>query len=549
MNRFLKSILSILTITVTSLSFEVHATKTKVVVEIQIKDLTTKKLEKYLYNIGEEGIKKIISNGAYFNNLNLEYKGKGMSTVAACLSTGSYPKDNGIISDFWYIRKNNSIQYALQDSSYIGYYTEDTYSPCKLLTSTFSDELYLATKGKSKIYSVGIDADATIMNVGHSANGVFWLDNKTCNWCTSSYYNDLPGWLKNYNDYRNETLFINSLEWSNHLTPDHYYQMSNSKDRNIFSFNLSSSKNIYEAYKISPFANQEVLDIATQIINNEDLGRDDITDFLSIELSCNIPKDFHKKGLLDYIKNLSLFNKFDNADDYRLLLEQDKFYQLNTQIDVFLTNLFKKVKKENVVIYIIGAGSQNNPVFSYPEKFNIGGTFYSERCEKLLNLYLMAIYGNKNWIEGYSNEQIYLNKKLILENKLDYDEVCSKSASFLSEFSGIDNVIKANDIKNNLSSNWSKIKNSYNSQRSGDLFLNLIPGWNIKNSNGEKNSQYRSNLNTYPVIFYGNKIYKQHHNYKIEPADVVSTVSEVFRIRPPTACYGKQIITNQFNKK
>ena len=38
-----------------------------------------------------------------------------------------------------------------------------------------------------------------------------------------------------------------------------------------------------------------------------------------------------------------------------------------------------------------------------------GGEFYLNRCAALLNMYLMATYGEGKYVETYHNQQIYLN--------------------------------------------------------------------------------------------------------------------------------------------
>ena len=51
------------------------------------------------------------------------------------------------------------------------------------------------------------------------------------------------------------------------------------------------------------------------------------------------------------------------------------------------------------------------------------GTFSVTRASALLNMYLMAVYGQGQYVETYYDRQIYLNHKLIEEKKLDLTEV------------------------------------------------------------------------------------------------------------------------------
>ena len=41
-----------------------------------------------------------------------------------------------------------------------------------------------------------------------------------------------------------------------------------------------------------------------------------------------------------------------------------------------------------------------------PEYFNVpAGEFHPKRATALLNMYLMAIYGQGDWVEGYHNRE------------------------------------------------------------------------------------------------------------------------------------------------
>ena len=73
-------------------------------------------------------------------------------------------------------------------------------SPRNLLTTTISDELRIATNFRSKTIGVAIKDRASILPAGHTANGAYWLDDKTGNFITSTYYmQDLPEWVKKFN--------------------------------------------------------------------------------------------------------------------------------------------------------------------------------------------------------------------------------------------------------------------------------------------------------------------------------------------------------------
>jgi hypothetical protein len=59
----------------------------------------------------------------------------------------------------------------------------------------------------------------------------------------------------------------------------------------------------------------------------------------------------------------------------------------------------------------------------------------------LVNTYLMAIYGQDRWIEGYYGKNIFLNKKKDEEKKLNFREIqqqvadsCLNSKAFIRHY-------------------------------------------------------------------------------------------------------------------
>ena len=59
------------------------------------------------------------------------------------------------------------------------------------------------------------------------------------------------------------------------------------------------------------------------------------------------------------------------------------------------------------------------------------------------------MYGQGNWVKGYYEKQMYLNRTLIEDAKLSLTEVQDISARFLTQFSGVSFAVSANVIENN----------------------------------------------------------------------------------------------------
>ena len=72
---------------------------------------------------------------------------------------------------------------------------------------------------------------------------------------------------------------------------------------------------------------------------------------------------------------------------------QDTYYQLDQDIEKLLDTIDKKVGLANTLVVFTGSGYYKSEE-SYPDGLMVnGGEFHPKRCLALLNMYLMAIYG------------------------------------------------------------------------------------------------------------------------------------------------------------
>ena len=95
-------------------------------------------------------------------------------------------------------------------------------------------------------------------------------------------------------------------------------------------------------------------------------------------------------------------------------------------------------------------------------------------------LYLMALYGQGDWVIGYQNRQIFLNRKLIKERDLDADEMREKAASFLIQMAGVQDVYTSQRLLLSYGTDrLAAMRNGYCPKLSGDLVLDLCPGWEV----------------------------------------------------------------------
>ena len=155
----------------------------------------------------------------------------------------------------------------------------------------------------------------------------------------------------------------------------------------------------------------------------------------------------------------------------------------------------------------------------------------------------MALYGHESWVTGYHNQQIYLNRKAILDHKLSMEDIQTKAAEFVIQFSGVQDVITAHQL---LHGNWNErintYRNSYHRKLSGDLILALQPGWDIVYDNlHQTHTQPSKETIPTPLILFGSQVKKQKIGRPIDATEIAPTVARILRIRSPNASKAKPL--------
>jgi predicted AlkP superfamily pyrophosphatase or phosphodiesterase len=516
--------------------------KPRIVVGIVVEQLRYDQLEKFRDRFGENGIRRLLNEGTFFKNASYNYMLTQSAPAHATISTGSEPSIHGITSDSWYMPLKNEMVYCTQDSQVDpvgGSYEAGLHSPVNLLSSTFPDELGMAGNGKAKIFSVGLRESSAIFSAGHAASGVYWYDNVSGTMMTSSWYIDsLPFWVNDFNalmlseSYLNNpwTLLKEASVYADCL-PDSNSFESGFNGRMYFPYDLKkmSSKGVintkrdFSLLRETPFGNSFTKDFAIRLIKEEKLGKDDITDFLSISFSST-----------DYIGHRFGPSSVESADAI-LRLDQD--------IAQILNYLNDSIGKKNVLVYFTAAHGVSE-IPAVLEKNRIPtGYFKQTQAMQLLKSYLNAIYGQGDWVKGYFEKQIFLNRVLIEDAKIPLEDIQKKVSRFLIQFSGVSSAypysaFEANDFSNG---HLRKIVNSFTPQRSGDIIITLNPGWVEKNdfvTNHNSPYEYDSHV---PLIWYGWNVNRATVTRKVSITDIAATLSSLCKVPFPNACTGEPL--------
>ncbi len=227
---------------------------------------------------------------------------------------------------------------------------------------------------------------------------------------------------------------------------------------------------------------------------------------------------------------------YQNATTRQYGLEvQDTYVRLDRDIARLLDEIDRQVGLSNVILFVTSTGYFKGEG-KESETFNIpSGEFYPPRAVSLLNVYLMAIYGQGNWVLGYQNQQIFLNAKLIKEQNLNADEVRNNAASFLIQMAGVQDVYTSQRVLfGNSSEKVASLRNGYCPKLSGDLLLELCPGWEVVYEDVKDTREYvRVNAIPTPCFILAPGIKPMRIATPIDATAIAPTVCRLLRIRSP----------------
>lgn len=544
MLKFASSILFVLMITGFLFSQgtkKIPGDKPKLVVAIIVDQMRYDYIHRYWDKYTASGFKRLINEGTFCKNTNLNYLFTQTGVGHASIFTGTYPSIHGIVSNDWFVRLSGKRVYCASDENVNtvgGSMNNGKYSPKNLFVTTIGDEMRLANNKKSKVISISLKDRSAVLSGGHLANAAYWFDSYTGNWITSSYYMDtLPQWVNDFNSKKYADIYLEK-EW-NTLLPMYKYTESSPDsvpwetgfwNRKVtFPYNLleiskkGKNEKDYSILKSVPFGNTYTKDFALEAILREDLGRDNFTDLLIVSFSAT-----------DYI-----------GHDYGPMSVEieDTYLRIDQELSHLLDFLDLELGKENVLLFLTADhGVMQAPDYLKSQKIP-SGQFKGYYSLALLKSYLNAIYGEAEWVKEYVEQQIYLNHTLIEDSKLSLEDIQNTTARFMIQFAGVANAITSTTLQTTYYSDgvFEKMQNSFNQKRSGDVIINMEPGWmesGIYTTTHNSGYTYDTHV---PLIWYGWKINRATITEPVNINDIVPTIATFLNIEFPNGTVGKPI--------
>jgi predicted AlkP superfamily pyrophosphatase or phosphodiesterase len=527
---------------------EIDNVNPKLVVGIVVDQMRYDYLTRFYNRFGEGGFKRMVNEGFNCKNNHFNFVPTKTGPGHASIFTGTTPKYHGIIGNDWFDKDLDENVNCVEDNSVfsIGTDSKDAEdgkrSPHRMLTTTFADENRLFTQMRGKTIGISLKHRGAILPAGHTANAAYWLDydhDGNGNWITSSFYmNDLPNWVKDFNASNKSDSYFkvwNTLYDLNTYTEsgsdlNTFERIFEGKETATFPYDLKTLKTRNGNFKIiaeSPYGNSLTTDFAIKAIDAEALGKDDITDVLTVSYS-STDKIGHDFGV--------------NAVE-----TEDTYLRLDLDLERLFNALDAKVGQGEYTVFLTSDhGAPNVPIYLLSNKIP-AGLFDESKMFDEMNAFLENEFGSTNLILSRINNQIYLNHDKINSNNLDLEDIKEILSLKLLKYKLIDKVYMTSEINQFEGSNGfieDLLKKGHHQKRSGDLMFVYNPSvfkdteWNRTGTDHHSGFSYDTHV---PLLFFGKGIKHGQTFQKTDITDIAPTISALLGISFPNAAIGQPI--------
>ncbi len=519
--------------------------KPKLVVLVVFDQMRADYLTRFHDQFGPDGFRRLMDQGAWFDNCNYPYALTLTGPGHASFLTGCSADRHGIIGNEWYERGTGEVYCATGpryhnvpvDASGTSKKSALGGSPERLLAPTVGDVLKTSTGGKGHVIAVSFKDRAAILPGGHHPDGAYWVDGNTGRFVTSSYCRDsLPRWVEEFNNARLIDSWFNKT-WERSRPDLDYVKLAGPDDvegegtgvkqGRVFPHPTNGGltrpgKNYYSALETTPFGNELVLAFAKKAIEAEKLGADEIPDLLSVSFSCN-----------DYIGHSW---GPDSQEVMDVTLRSDLI------VKELLNYLDEHVGKGRYLVAL----SADHGVCPLPEvaratipdavRVNVAGLL--KDIEKALDSKYGAEKGGKNpWIESSANISLTLNRQKIAARGLKLEDVEVFLVDWLKQQKDVLTAYTREELMKPAAADdpvGRRSRKSFNAQRTADISVvykpyHLATAYLTGTTHGTPH-EYDTHV---PLLVYGMNVIPGRRHDPVTPQAIAAIFSQALGIQPP----------------
>ena len=525
----------------------------RLVLQITVDGLRADLLDRYAENFGKDGFNYLLNKGVVYRNAHYLHANTETIVGHTTLATGATPAVHGMVGNVWYHADSGALGYNIEDAnapliptrkdSVEGAQVDPAQkrarstgrSPRAILAPTFSDTLMIASDGQAKIFGIsGKDRGAVAM--AGKTGTAYWYSTDNGDFQSSAYYMDnYPAWVNVWNGQR-KAAQLGGGQWELLLAPEKYrpgrrddrpYEVDLKGYSRTFPhpFGATNHPLFFTRLMVSPEGDRLLLDFGKSLIEAEQVGQDQITDYLSISFS-----------------GVDAVNHFFGPASVE---NEDVMLQLDRTLADLLAFIDKRIGLENTLIVL----SADHGMAEMPEYATELGydadRLYGDEVLAMAKESSTALFGSETLVKDFFRPYLYLDGDVINEKGLDRNTVATILALELAKKPGIGGAIPGGSIEpGNASGATAAVLRNHHPQRAGDIYLFQQPYW-FMFDRGAVAAMHGSpwSYDTHvPIIFVGQGIDAAAVDRVVHPIDVAPTLSALLNISPPAAAEGTTLL-------
>lgn len=484
--------------------------KPRLVVVVVIDMFPLDYFERFGSRFGSDGFKRLLRDGASFTSCFYPYANTETGPGHATLATGTTPDRHGIAANGWYDFARGRMVQAVEDESapVVGGASRLAgASPRNLMTDTLADELRLATGGEAKVFGVALKDRSAIFSTGHTASGAYWYNASTGTFVTSRYYREaLPAWVERFNRTRGA---------------DSYYGKVWKSGEKVLATLASESGQPDPRFRqelyYSPYGNDLAFDFARELVVEEKLGADAVTDFLFLGLSANDGVG-HRWG--PYSEEVADMTRRTDAHLAALLQFLDKQvgagnYWLALSADHGVAPTLAQARA-------LGLRANNVPLAALAQALQAA---FAER------------WGEDDWLA--SRSEVVFNRETLRKHGVGVAEAAHLAGGALLGVEGVRGYVAGEETRLDAGLTQAVRLSTYRG-RSPDVYVVFEPFALVNGDEGGTTHGSPYNYDTHvPLIFYGAAFRPGTYRERVTPADLAPTLAAALGITPPALADGR----------
>lgn len=504
------------------------------VVSIVLDQVGSWVLEHHLARLPDDGLlKTMIRRGVWAHNVVYDYAGTYTGPGHAAIYTGASPSESGIVANRRYDRARARMIGVLDDGQSVELLTDGhTFvAPTSVRAETVADVLREAAPrraGVTRIASLSMKDRGAVIAGGQRPDLVLWYTEEARGFTTSRYYAEaLPGWAARFNAERPVQRYF-TQPWAPTLAPEELASLGVADDDPgegdwhglgvTFPHVLSASARPYTAFLATPFASEQLLEMASLTASSLEMGRDAAPDLLLVSVSGT-----------DYVGHVFGPESWEAADNL-------------ARVDAALGAMVRSLEARGPVSVLVTADHGAMPLVEHSQARGQQGAarIQFDAIVGAAEAALDAALGPGDWVAEFVQPYLYLKPEALTPaRRAEALRVAREAVARVPGVGGVFRCDEAVGWRDDADRLRRAVARSVDPQVAGELFVMPADGAVVDErmpvNHGTSHGSPWDRDNHVPLLVMGPGIGRGEVTEALHFSTTAATLSAMLGVRPPRA--------------